>query len=388
VNRLATSLPWVLGVTFLASLGTGVFWHGLAFIAKHAYGFDQTRNLVLFGVMGAIYTVGAFQAGRIDALTARRLSARGLLAWAFSLQGLVCLLPIAAPGEWTLWVTAAVVSLLSSVVWPIVESYVTSGRHGPAMRSAIGWFNVTWMPAMAVPMFLMAPLLEHHGEWTFGGLAVANAVAIVAVIGLAPRPAAHDERVAAEHVSETYPFLLRSARVLLPLSYVLMSVMAPILPYRFERLGVDVFWETPSTATWMICRVVALVVMWRLAFWHGRWGTLLLGGLTMAAGFAAVILAPSLPVMLAGFACFGIGLGVVYYAALYYAMSVGRAHVEASGTHEGLIGAGYVAGPILGLAGTALGGGAAIVGLVWGALALSAIPAVIPYASWRRRGET
>ena len=43
-------------------------------------------------------------------------------------------------------------------VWPVHGAvlvrddvaYVTAGRHGPAMRGAIGWFNAVWMPASAV----------------------------------------------------------------------------------------------------------------------------------------------------------------------------------------------------------------------------------------------
>ena len=44
------------------------------------------------------------------------------------------------------------------------------------------------------------------------------------------------------------------------------------------------------------------------------------------------------------------GMGVTYYAALYYAMAVGRAEVNAGGTHEAFIGGGYAMGPLIGLA--------------------------------------
>ena len=80
----------------------------------------------------------------------------------------------------------------------------------------------------------------------------------------------------------------------------------------------------------------------------------------------------------------GAGLGIVYYAALYYAMAVGRAEVDAGGTHEALIGAGYTVGPSAGLLGTWLGGGAAIVGIVWGIVGLGAVAAARPYVKARR----
>jgi uncharacterized membrane protein YuzA (DUF378 family) len=100
---------------------------------------------------------------------------------------------------------------------------------------------------------------------------------------------------------------------------------------------------------------------------------------------------PNLATILAGFAPLGAGVGVVYYAALYYAMAVGRAQVEAGGTHEGLIGAGYAAGPLVGLAGAAVGGGLGIVAAVWTLVGLAGLPAVTPYArarAQRRRQST
>jgi hypothetical protein len=51
-------------------------------------------------------------------------------------------------------------------------------------------------------------------------------------------------------------------------------------------------------------------------------------------------------------------MGMVYFSALYYAMSVGHAQVDAGGTHEALIGSGYTIGPLAVLGGLALGGAA------------------------------
>ncbi|MHC4947197.1 MAG: hypothetical protein ACYTG1_02890 [Planctomycetota bacterium] len=384
----ATPLGAVLAVTFLASLGTGVFWFGISFIAKHGYGFDQTRNLWLYVVMGAGYTIGAFQAGRFSRWAARWLAPRSQLAAIMTLQAALCVGPVVVAAEWMLWVAANGVMITSSLLWPLVESYLTAGRHGPAMRSAIGWFNLIWMTAVFLPLIAMAPILEDHAQWAVGGLALANVAALAPIARFGVRPGAHDEGLAGRHVADEYPLLLRSARVLLPVSYMLASAMAPILPYRFEVLEVDVAWETPATATWLAVRVVVVVLMMRMAFWHGRWGALLAGAVAMTAGFGLVVLAPSMPLVLAGFTAFGAGLGVVYFTALYYAMSVGRAGVDAGGTHEGLIGAGYTAGPLAALAGTALGGGARIVGVVWAVMIVSAVPAVRPYLAARARRRT
>jgi hypothetical protein len=379
-----TPLAAVLGLTFLCSLGTGVFWHGVPFIAKHSYDFGQTRNLLLAAAMGGVYTLGAFTAGRVTRLVERWLTPRGVLASCVGVLALVCLGPITVDGEWVLWLAGIVGTWVTAIIWPVIESYLTAGRHGAQMRSAIGWFNLTWAPAVAVPLLAMAPILERHGEWAIGAFVPINVLGLVIVTRFGPRPGHHDPETADLHVGGEYRLLLRSARVLLPLSYVLSSAMNPILPYRFEALEVAVWWETPATATWTIVRVLAFVTMWRLGFWHGRWGTLLLGGVAMTGGFALVVTGPNLASMLVGFATLGAGVGVIYYAALYYAMAVGRARVEAGGTHEGLIGAGYAAGPVVGLLGTAVAGGLGVVAAVWTLVGLAGVPAVRPYVQARR----
>lgn len=384
-----TPLAVVLCATFLISFGTGVFWNGLSFIAEQRYGFTEMRNFMLFAVMGGFYTIGAFKAGVLTRFVERALSPRSLLIVVIFIQAVLCLAPVTFPGEWALWLAAIGITLTASISWPLMESYLTSGRHDREMRSAIGWFNITWTGAVCLPLLLMAPILESHGEWAIGGLAIVNLLGIIPLFWFARRPGHHDVELSQSHVRDEYPMLMRSARVLLPLSYVLMSAMTPILPYRLEEIGVEVEWKTPATATWMVVRFLALIVMWRLPFWHGRWGTLLLGAVSMTGGFGLVVLASNVELVLTGFVIFGIGMGVVYYAALYYGMAVGHAGIDAGGTHESLIGAGYGVGPMMGMIGTAIGGGATVVGLIWGVMVLGAAPAAIPYfkARKRRRAE-
>jgi hypothetical protein len=50
-----------------------------------------------------------------------------------------------------------------------------------------------------------------------------------------------------------------------------------------------------------------------------------------------------------GLVAFGIGVAVLYFAALFYALEAGRAKVDAGGRHEAMIGAGYTLGPLCGL---------------------------------------
>ena len=124
-------------------------------------------------------------------------------------------------------------------------------------------------------------------------------------------------------------------------------------------------------------RVGTFVALAAFPGWHGRTGPLWLGALGLPLGFLAVIAGPSLSVVIMGEIVFGVLAGVTYYAALYYAIVVKNAAVDAGGGHEGLIGVGLAVGPAVGLLGDVLSqdGNNPFVGIL-----LAAAPLVI--ACW------
>jgi hypothetical protein len=217
------------------------------------------------------------------------------------------------------------------------------------MRKSIGWWNIAWMISVAAVMFAMAPLMKNHASMALVGLGGMNLLAICVLPWFASTPAHHEESMAMEVVPQEYPALLQGARILLPLSYIICGVLSPLLPFVLSGLEVTVFWQTPIAAVWMLSRVVVTGVMWHWATWHGRWSVHWIAVLSMAFGFVGILVAQDLAMLIIGLAVFGGGMGMIYYAALYYAMSVGRAKVDAGGTHEALIGSGYMFGPLVGL---------------------------------------
>lgn len=366
-------------------MGTGVFWNGISFIAEHQFDFTQSRTLILYVAMGLVYTFGAFTSGRLVRRLSPFLAPRTLLAIVIAAQAILCSLPVLVEKEWLLWCVSLLVNYAASLLWPLVESYLTAGRHGPAMRSAIGWFNFVWTIAVTLAMLLMAFVLEDSATWAIGGVSLSMTLALLPLCRFSAKPLAHDQTEAGSSRTPVYGHLLRCAQVLLPMSYVLAATINPILPYRLGELGVDVSQKPIYASTWMCARVVALVIMWRLRFWHGRWGTLLFGGSTFTIGFCLIVLAPTLNLVVLGFLSYGVGAGVIYYAALYYALSIGHAEVDAGGRHEGLIGAGYTLGPLAAL--LAPGGPVGIVAVVLGMLFLGSLRAAAPYRDWCRQAR-
>ncbi len=376
----------LLVVTILASFGTGVVWNGLAFVTREQYGFGEIENLLLAVFNGAVYVAAAFASGPLTRRLERRTSPRGVLVGMLALQAICCPLPALVDEAWLIWIVGAVLSASAAVQWPIVESLLSAGRDGRSMRQAIGWWNVAWMAAVAAAILGMAPLLAlGHPSWTFLGLAILFTIAAAVASRLPSRPAEHGDTPHPHHASERYRALLSSSRVLLPLGYVLVGAISPLMPYLLADLETPLAWQTPITSVWLLARIGIVVLLWRTHVWHGRIATLVAAAALMIVGFAAMVLAGSLATMLLGLAAFGIGQGVVYYAALYYAMAVGHAGVDAGGTHEALIGAGYSVGPGVALLGSLAAGGAGIVAATWAVVAVAAVPAFRPLWTLARR---
>ncbi len=377
----------IKAITLLNSLATGVLWNGLGFITANEFHYSASQTYALYIVTGAVYAVSALYCGRLVSRFQRQLSARKIMMILFIVQILVAPLIYVGSSSISLIIIAIVTSITAACLWPIIESYVAAGRSAHQTRQAIGQWCIVWMASVSLALVLMAPLQQNVG-WMNPRLAL-FAILPMSLLSLAclwvvPSHPGHHHAVAEEAPAE-YRTHLQTSRILLPASYLLVGALSPLMPYVLQRLNLEATSETPLAAVWLSTRVVVVAVMAHVAFWHGRWSTLLAGSMLLASGFAIVVMIPSVTFIVIGLAFFGAGHGIIYYAALYYALRVGSAGIDAAGTHEALIGLGYVVGPAAGLCGFLLGGGGWTVAIVCGLLALAAIPATRPF--WHSCGQ-
>ncbi|MEO1585064.1 MAG: hypothetical protein AAFR96_10920 [Planctomycetota bacterium] len=358
-NHTRAPLWRILTITAVLSVGTGSITQGLYFVAEASCGFGRASQFLLGVVMGLIYIPAALAAGPvIRSLDARgsRLAPRTLLIVLITFAGLIALLPPALHRSgldacWSIWLTAAAYSACTGLIWPIVEWYLSGGRKHAALRMAAGRFNIVWTSAIVACAWILAPFLERAPLDFLAVLAALHAAALAVVLGLPPRPQPPLDDETPHPLA--YERLLSTARRLLPISYVLMSALAPYLVGALAAIGVAIAWQPVVVSIWLVARVVTMITLERWHGWHGSPAMLAVGAATLTLGFAGCILAPlaaSLPLMAAALAVFGVGMGTIYTAALYYALEVGGHSADAGGTHEALIGAGYTAGPAIGLA--------------------------------------
>jgi len=351
----------VLALTWLNSVTTASVTIGLPFIAKAAFGFDAKQNLLLGLVMGLGYIPGAMGVGPGLRRLADRLpwlSTRGALFGVLTALAIVGATPwIFRAQPWVIWPSVFLYNMISGALWPIVESYLSGGRRAHRLRVATATFNVTWASAGVAMAWGIAPLIDRGHALL--ALPIASVITLSSCLVLLAFPSEPPKHVHEEHPHPpVYEPLLRIFRFLLPSSYLLMYCMGPLLPSIIAKLQVPAGWATPLASTYLISRTLTFLLFGRWHGWHGRWRTPLWTGAALMAGFGLSVTAGTVPVLIGGLALFGVGLGGVYAAALYYAMEVGAAEVDAGGTHETLIGLGYTFGPLAGLAGIAAASGA------------------------------
>jgi hypothetical protein len=336
-------------LTAVVSSAGGIVAHGIYFLTHAAYGFDDRANLWLALALFLPYVPAALVAGALG----RRFGARTVLHVTNAVMILAGLILAIEPPAWAVWVAAPLYNGAAGVMWPLIEGYIAGGRHGPRLHRAIGAFNLTWSLTLA-PALWVVGLAGDDLAVSFGVLLALHAVGGFAIARLAAEPPPHnaDDAVA---ISPDYPRLLRSARILVPVSYVLLDALSPLLPGVWARAGVDARLAPLLSSVWMMARFGVFVVLFRWSGWRGRPMALVVGAIALLGGFGAALAGGAVPLVAAGLVLFGMGQGTLYYQALYYGMAVGKGEVDSGGHHEAVIGLGYLGGPALALVGMAVG---------------------------------
>lgn len=367
----AAPLWAVLGFTFVNSYATGTMFNGIYFVLEKSYQFTVLTGCLLGLAFGITYVIGAVGAGPLSRiLKSRGISGRTFLIGLMVAAAGLNLLPVAAwygfgdearPGlAWMTWAFSSLYSMLSGMLWPVVESFLAGGRTAEQLRNSTGKFNVTWSSALVGSMLVLAQFPEQHKVAAFGLVALVHLLAIGLLMAFPRQPGEHPHD-AHEH-PVVYERMLDVHRVLLPLTYLVMYALGPLQPGIMQAIGIAPKFKELVGATWLAARVVTFSTLGFWHGWHGRWATPVVGMALLIFGFAASVLAPvvvpagstgpvafPIALFLGGQICFGLGAATIYTAALYYAMEVGSAEVDAGGTHEAMIGLGYTVGPICSL---------------------------------------
>lgn len=365
-------LSSILSLTFLESFGTVLLERGIYFLVHDRFGFDETQNLWLALAFGVPYIGGALSSHA----AARVLGEKRLLVLSLGVLFVVHSTLTAFPRPLAVQLLFPVVGFLQGLKWPIVESYVGAGHTPRELASNLGRFNTTWALSIPLAMASSGPLIQFAPSLLFAVASALNLVSIALALPMPKRPlhleTGHPARPRAEEAARMIA-LLTSARWCMLLSYAILFLLAPLMPQLFRELGLGVTAAPSAAGILDVARVACFALLGVWVGWRGQVLPLLLATLVMPISFFSILYGQNLVVVLAAEVVYGIAAGFTYTAALYYALLLKNASVDAGGAHEGLIGLGFALGPLVGLVANGL---RAVVGSSLLAMTLSVAPLI------------
>jgi hypothetical protein len=360
-------------ITLLESFAATTVMRGVYFLTRFELDFSAGENLAMALGFGVAYVIGAMSSHPLSVRLGERrllaltvfgqlvlhavLFARYSIGDTGSAYDLLRPLLERCPTGNLVFVGSTLLAGLGALKWPVVESYVSAGQTPASTAKAVGRFNITWASTVPLCLVIAGPLIRWWPSGLFGLPALVNLASLYLIGSLALRPS----HLASDHPDRPTPLelvrlraLLISGRWLLTSSYALLWVLAAILPAILESFGLSVQVATALAALIEAARLATFIGMERYHGWHNRLSPLVASLVGMPAGFLMVLLGADLGVVVAGEIIFGLAGGMAYFVALYYAMVVKNASVDAGGAHEGMIGVGFVMGPAAALAGATL----------------------------------
>lgn len=350
-----TTRTHILAFTFIESIATMLLQRGFYFYTKEELAFGQSAQLTLALVYGLTYIVGAALSHNVS----KRFGEKPLLIAMVITQAVLHTSMALLPVRWLLIGGYLATAALIGMMWPIVESYVNAGLTPRQTQRMIGVFNIVWATAVPVGVAASGPLIgSGNPTLFFWAMLPMHAVSLLLCRPLLRRPvhlaADHPERPDTATLAR-YRSLMLSSRWTMLLCYMLLSVLVPLMPGIFVRLGLGLSSASSSEALLDVLRAAAFVALAAWAGWHGRASLLAVAIVLLPVSFFMVLFGQSIAMVLAGEAVFGLVMGLAYYSALYYAMVAKNAAVEAGGWHESIIGIGFALGPAAALVGVAVG---------------------------------
>ena len=340
----------------LGSLGCGFYGNYVFFLFRDRHGFGDLGNLSVAALMGLVIALSSWRSGKF---AQRHGCIRAMVA---GLVGMIVALAMGACFS-SLPVQLAVMVVWAAsqfMVWPALEALVTEGKSGGARAHVVGVYSVVWAACSALSYFFGGSLFERLGSGSIFWLPPGLHLLQLAVLWgfLRGRPVAAEAATARQVLPEVVTLPVRPgpgprsfqqmAWLANPFACVAAFTLLAMIPELARKMGLSTTMAGLFCSIWFFARLAAFVVMWQWPGWHYRFRWLLAGYLLLILGFATVLTADGLFWLALGQVAFGLAVGSLYYASLFYSMDVGEARAEQGGIHEAMMGAGNFVGPGIG----------------------------------------
>ena len=334
----------------LNSFATVAYFNYLYFFFRDEFGFDNKRNLALASLIGLIYMLASWQAGkfaqRVGNFTALKIGF-GIMA-----AGLV----IGSQLHFVAGAIAAacVVNVGMCFTRPVLEALVSEGANA---ARAVGIYNITWAVTNALAFFIGGTLIEKFGYRAIFFVPLGLVLVQFAMVFWLEK--VHASETAVE-TSTSLPFeknppapalaknFQRMAWLANPFAYIAINTLIAVLPGIAAKFQLSTSLAGFVCSLWCFARVFMFIALWRWTAWHYKFRWLFGAFALLIVSFAVILVVPALSVVLLAQIIFGAAIGLIYYSSLFYSMDASDTKSEHGGIHEAAIGAGNCLGPAAG----------------------------------------
>jgi len=345
----------------LNSLATSYYFFYLFFFMAREYGFDNRDNLALAALNGFVYMANAWLGGRFG----QRFGCLNALGIGVGIMTVALLCGAFVNSQWGQVAVMATCTLGMCFTWPNLEALVCEKELPAKLPHTLGLYNMVWAGMGALAYFTGGALLETLGQrslfWVPVGLQ-ATMLVLLAVLRKQEDPLPKGQPSPLEAPAGLPPLnprpiaraktFLKLAWLANPFAYVAINTVVAVVPGIANQFGLSPKFAGVFCSVWFFARLGTFLWLWWWDGWHYRFRWFVSAYVMLIAGFAVVMLAPNLFVIVVAQIAFGMGCGLIYYSSLFYSMDVGEAKAEHGGLHESAIGLGIFGGPAI--AGTAL----------------------------------
>ncbi len=342
----------------LNSVACAYFFNYLFFLLKQHFGFGDRENLLISALHGFVYVFAAWQGGRF----AERRGFLTSLKIGFAGMALVLI-----TGSFLQSVAGQVATIVCWTVamlftWPALEALVSHGEDDAGLQRRVGTYNCVWAASSAVAYFSGGAIFERFGQRSIYWLPAGIYLTQLGIVAWLARHRATGEIPAKKtvspvpHTPEPAAFqqpvnpraFLKMAWLANPFAYIAINSVLPVIPHVAEKLHLTVTQSGLFCSLWFFTRLATFAFLWRWTKWHYKFRWLATAFVLLIGGYATLLLAEKLWLLVLAQLAFGAATGLIYYSSLFYSMDIGETKGEHGGFHEAAIGAGICIGPAVG----------------------------------------
>ena len=340
----------------------GIYIVCMPFVIALVGGTD--KDLGLCASMGFVsYLVGCIATGSLlDRFNSRRLAQLGSGVVTISTAALLMIVLLSIRGYnlsspvMLVIITAMLSGLLTSIYWPPIRGWLSTGQEGRDLNRRLGIYNMSWSAGLAVSPFLGGLLVESSIVMALFAAIVFAALAFVAVT-LAHPPEIQGAQRNSNDNSQVFlgpaSFLLVRfrwmSRIALVTVFACVGLMKTQLALLFTmELGFSKSqFGTVTAIMWLITCLVFFTAS-RTHIWHYRIVPLILAQLSVLLSMLMIIECSPPTAFFVVAVLMGLGQAFIYISHQFYAASQSTKRSGSMALHEILLSVGQIMGFVAG----------------------------------------